>query len=313
MQDPIHNNRYPRPHEVSLYRRALVDAMATESGEGVIKALNQHPRIQFLYAQDARVFEQYTIREHTEMVVRQYATFFARHELPAGMQRGEFLLTLALHDAGKPIPEDKRDQHRATLDLMHSIRDQLPYTSHGYELAQFLIGNDLLGKFIQSTLLTRSSLDTRERLINVTRKGQLTKSDVEEMANQVTFVPLDHLNGCESFSSSIVEVASEVYKASSQLSVSAHQLFDLLVTYYQCDTSAYTASARTFDGKAACPGLDFLFVRNDPTDPNTYLSFCDEKRRFNFVPYLEVLLEKVKSSLALFAPIEVTEAKGHRP
>jgi hypothetical protein len=311
MPEPI-ENRYNHPKELSLYRRALVEGMAVESGEGVIKALNEHPRIQYLYDQDSRVFERYTIREHTEMVMRQYTTFFAQHELPAGMLRGEFMLTLALHDAGKPIPQDKREQHRATLDLMNSIRDQLPYSDHGFKLSQFLIGNDLLGKFIQSTILTRSSLETRARLTDAARSGPFTKSEIEEMASQVSFVPSKDLISDEGFTSSVLMIAHEISSVANRLGVSAPQLFDLLLTYYQCDTSAYTVSARTFAGKGAFPGLDFLYVRNDPSDPSTYLSFCDNKRRFEFIPYVEVLLEKIKSSLPLLASIEITEAKGDR-
>lgn len=287
--------------------------MALECGKSVIEALNQHPRIQFLYSQDARVLEKYTIREHSETVVRQFMEFFAQNELPALITRGEFLLILGLHDAGKPIPKDKKDQHAATLDLLRCLRDQLPVSERVYELAQFLIGRDLIGNYIQSAIITRSSLETRERVIEVSLQGQLSRQHVDEMVNEVTFIPLEQLHGHETFTLSLLSVAHEIARAAAHFGMSGSELFDLLITYYQCDTSAYTAGARSFSGKCSFPGLDFLYERNDPKDPSTYLIFCEEKKRLKFVPYVEALLDTIRSSILSFTPIEVSEAKSNRP
>lgn len=54
------------------------------------------------YEADAGVWEGYTIRQHTLMVMGQFEKYFSHSSLPANMDRNLFRATLALHDIGKP-------------------------------------------------------------------------------------------------------------------------------------------------------------------------------------------------------------------
>jgi len=74
---------------------------------------------------DSGVWEKYSIKRHTLMVMGQFEKYFSKSDLPASISKRLFRAFLALHDIGKPDPikktGDRRNQHLYTIEIMSSM------------------------------------------------------------------------------------------------------------------------------------------------------------------------------------------------
>jgi len=103
-----------------------------------------------LYKADIGVFEGYTLKEHTLMVMNQFEKYYGDKKLPASIGRDFFRLLLALHDIGKPDAiksGDKNRQHEFTIKITRPIFDGLGFNKNDWQLFKTIINEDYLGAF----------------------------------------------------------------------------------------------------------------------------------------------------------------------
>lgn len=104
------------------------------------------------FAKDAGVFEKYSIREHTGMMLNQYRKYFYDNELPQGVDKDFLEVLFALHDIGKPeaiAHGDKYKQHEYTVPVLHNALKQLGYTEKDVAIAVAVIDGDTIGAFLK--------------------------------------------------------------------------------------------------------------------------------------------------------------------
>jgi len=100
----------------------------------------------------AGVWEGYTVKQHTIMVLKQFEKYFSLNSLPAGINKNFFRIILAFHDIGKPeaIEEgDKRLQHKFTKKKITRIFERLGITVENENIALSLILGDPVGEYLK--------------------------------------------------------------------------------------------------------------------------------------------------------------------
>ncbi len=101
------------------------------------------------FAADAGVWEGYTLRQHTIMVLSQFEKYFSDKPLPGNMDKDFFRVILALHDIGKPEAiqnEGKHFQHKYTTPKMTATLDELGYSEKEKKIAIAIMNGDSLGR-----------------------------------------------------------------------------------------------------------------------------------------------------------------------
>lgn len=110
-----------------------------------------------LFDADAGVWENLTIRQHTERVLLQFDRYFAGKPLPLGVSTEFFRVVLALHDIGKPLAilkdGDKRLQHKHTAPIMYETLTKLGFSDLETALGVSLVSGDPLGAVIKGNSL----------------------------------------------------------------------------------------------------------------------------------------------------------------
>jgi hypothetical protein len=250
------------------------------SADELIATLKMHPRLAFLYETTPRLPGQYRLDDHSHAVIRQFDKYFSPHPLPGGVRPELIRLTLALHDIGKYIPETTRDQHRATVSVISSVREHLPITDQEFAVMVALIDGDPIGE--ASIHLTDFTRHTRCSIPG-------TIEDLRDYCRTTappTPAPL------------IVE--HEARRAFTQISAMARRTHlsvsdftKLLMRYYQCDSSAYSVDGELRHGNRAHAALEYLFELGDA------LPHRPEDRLFQFDPS-DILLRPAPPFAGLF-------------
>ena len=122
----------------------------------------EHPNI---YNKDAGLWEKYTLRQHTLMVMHQFEKYFASRPLPANIETSYFRLFLALHDIGKPkaiASGGKHLQHQYTAPMVKEIFNKLEIDELHTNLAVTLVTGDPIGKYIRGKI---SNSETKKIII----------------------------------------------------------------------------------------------------------------------------------------------------
>lgn len=124
-------------------------------------------------------WEQYTLREHTLMVLEQFHKYF-KDKLPDGISRNFFEVVLVLHDMGKP--QAARDgqierQHEYTSAIIQNTLGQLEFTDAEIAIAIALIDGDPLGDYLQFGLKDEAIA----KVSDMARKSGLQISDFFNM------------------------------------------------------------------------------------------------------------------------------------
>lgn len=117
------------------------------------------------YASDVGVWEEYTLKEHTLMVLRQFEKYFSSKKLPVGINKDFFRVLLALHDIGKPkaiSKGDKKKQHLCTKEIIKSVLQTLNYKDKDINIAVALVSGDPIGEFIKHDTLSESMKDVKK-------------------------------------------------------------------------------------------------------------------------------------------------------
>ena len=109
------------------------------------------------YNKDAGLWEKYTLRQHTLMVMHQFEKYFASRPLPGDIKTSYFRLFLALHDIGKPkaiASGGKHLQHQYTVPMVKEIFNKLEIDKLHTNLAVTLLTGDPIGKYIRGKIST---------------------------------------------------------------------------------------------------------------------------------------------------------------
>ena len=128
--------------------------------EGVLNELDYTPeKLVALFEKDfkrefssnAGVWEKYTIKQHTLMVLKQFDKYFNSIQLPLGIPHKFFRVMLVLHDIGKPeaiVRGGKQLQYEYTKRLMIPILSELKYTDQEINIATALVSADPIGSYL---------------------------------------------------------------------------------------------------------------------------------------------------------------------
>lgn len=105
-----------------------------------------------LYGSSIGVWEGYTLKEHTLMVLRQFEKYFSHRPLPGNIDKGVFRLTLALHDIGVPMAiqtGDKTMEFRYSMEVVEDFLTKYNFPVRDIDLATALVSVDPIGPYIK--------------------------------------------------------------------------------------------------------------------------------------------------------------------
>jgi len=114
------------------------------------------------YKQGVGVWENYTLEQHTLMVMRQFEKYFGDKSLPSDVDKNIFRLILALHDIGKPEAISrggKHLQHEYTQEYIRSLFKSLGVDERHTDLALALVSGDPIGKYLTGRI---DAVETRK-------------------------------------------------------------------------------------------------------------------------------------------------------
>lgn len=244
--------------QVQKYRHTLAACLNSNEFKAVelINEFKKVPKLAQLFAMDSRVIENYTIEEHTLMVLNQFHRYLSAAELPEAFPKSAFRLMLALHDIGKPLPESKDEQHKATLEVIDSLRQLLPINDDQLKIAKIIIGSDKIGSYVK-TFVRNAPMEDRFVIQQLADQRELGIDDLQEFVSKA-----ETKFELESATSKADKLVSELAIDAQKAGLALDTYFSLLLTYYQSDTAAYTYDAHIPGGKRAYPGLELLYDLN---------------------------------------------------
>ncbi|MCB0845490.1 MAG: hypothetical protein KDE26_19710 [Bacteroidetes bacterium] len=142
-----------------------------------------------IYHQSVGVVENYTLRQHTYMVMNQFEKYFSRLPLPGKIEMRYFRLFLAMHDIGKPdaIAQGNKYlqfQYNAAYikKFFHSFGVDAKHTN----LATALASGDPIGEFI---LKRKTPLQTMKKIRQKAREAIMPVEDFFQL--QCIFFQVD--------------------------------------------------------------------------------------------------------------------------
>lgn len=122
--------------------------------EAFINTLEASPQIKKYYESDVGVWEGYSLKEHSEMVMKQYERYFASDWDTSVVDRNDFRVLLALHDIGKPMSIEKTGgneaQHKYTKEIMPALLSSLEIDKKKADVLVSLATQDNLGKYVRN-------------------------------------------------------------------------------------------------------------------------------------------------------------------
>ncbi|SFF64077.1 HD domain-containing protein [Thermoflexibacter ruber] len=124
-----------------------------------------------IYEQKVR---HYTLEKHTLLVMNGFEKYFSTTELP--ISKNLFRLMLALHDIGKPKAfneGNKNNQYQYTVEMINSIRNNLPFQASEIDLIIVLVGTDVLGLYMQNLI---SIENAKQQIIKLAQQTNLPVS-----------------------------------------------------------------------------------------------------------------------------------------
>lgn len=124
-----------------------------------------------IYEQKVR---HYILEKHTLLVMNEFEKYFSTTELPTS--KNLFRLMLALHDIGKPKAfneGNKNNQYQYTVEMINNVRNALPFQSNEIDLIIALVGNDVLGLYMQNLI---SIENAKQQIIKLAQQTNLPVS-----------------------------------------------------------------------------------------------------------------------------------------
>lgn len=136
----------------------------------LISRLSEDHELARLFAADAGVWEKYTIREHTLMVLDIFERFQASHVSES--ERRFFRLFLALHDIGKSLAieqtGEKSNQAQFTGPILAAVLKYCEFEERWVRLVVELEHHDLLGQYLKDQVSLDEAVDQLEDIADIT-------------------------------------------------------------------------------------------------------------------------------------------------
>jgi hypothetical protein len=228
-----------------------------------VQALKTNLRLAQLFESDAGLLEGYTIEEHTLFVLHQFERYFSQEALP-DMNIATFRLLLALHDIGKPLADATHNQRERTIEILDSLASSLPLSSRDVAALKLIIGHDHFGSVLKKALATSATREERLEMHAREEAAILDRAALVTFRELCTFHPVDELKAQPWFQEMASDTTRWFMESARVLNTSPERLFDVALTYFQCDTLAYTSDAVMPNGRRAKVGLDYLYDLNWP-------------------------------------------------
>lgn len=134
--------------------------------ETLLQTAKISAELERLLVASAQVWENYTIEEHTKMVLGMFERFWARYYQPE--ERQFWRLFLLLHDIGKPISVEKYgtkdNQHETTWPVMKEVMETAGFSELELARAHALLEQDILGKYFKDRLSLNDSVKEIQRV-----------------------------------------------------------------------------------------------------------------------------------------------------
>lgn len=121
--------------------------------ENLIEQLEKRRDIGGEYRKGVGVWEGYSLKRHTLMVLGQFEKYYGDKPLPGSVDKNFFRLILALHDIGKPRAAeegDKTGQYMYTPEIIEKVLKDFGCDEKDINLATMLLGEDFIGKCVKS-------------------------------------------------------------------------------------------------------------------------------------------------------------------
>lgn len=186
------------------------------------------------------VWEGYSLRRHTPMVLGQFERYFAGRPKPLCIDHRLFRVMLALHDIGKPSVAGKSKEHNtANIRFLRALEHERVLGEGDLRMLTVVVGND--------------------NPISACIRG---RRSAEKCAAQVRFM-------------------------AAEAGVPADDMLQILTTYAQCDSSAYTKNA------GGLPSLDYLY-RPSSEDARA-LAFNDALGRLEYAGPAEIRMRALEA------------------
>jgi hypothetical protein len=251
----------PTSKEIPLRSKIELALGENYSPELLITILKQNPKLKYLYEADSGVLENYTIQEHTLFVLHQFEKYFSNSP-HCGISPSTLRLTLALHDIGKTLADKNGNQRDKTLEVLDTLRSELPLSERDWKLCRTLIEHDLIGRLIFSSLSRSASIAERTKIHEFGNAAVYNSSVLYDFAELAQVRPIQELRKDPVFQNKITDAATWFVSKAAAVELTPEELLTLAIIYYQCDTSAYTSDAVRPDGQRAKVGMEYLYNWN---------------------------------------------------
>ncbi len=112
-----------------------------------------------LYDADSGVWEGYSIKDHSLMVMRQFEKYYQDDSFFNKVSKSFFRFLLSLHDIGKSLAikkGDKNYQYSFSLSIVKNIFQQLSFSKKDYLLFKAIIEADVLGSYLKGSNISEA-------------------------------------------------------------------------------------------------------------------------------------------------------------
>lgn len=241
-------------------RQDLLSKFESATDEEIIGFFEQDPDFGNYFSLDSGVWQNYSIKEHSLMVMNQFDRYFADDYNSKILTKGQFRVMLALHDIGKgPAVIDhgkdkgRKLQHIYTQELIPQFIEEIGFDEKVHNLILAIPTQEIMGSFLRKHIDPNRNTNTKVL--------------------------------------SVEEALEKIKLESKHLDVDSKELFELLYKYFLSDAGSYTHDADP-DMKEAPPGrenLDHLFIFDRKNDQN--------KGKMRLEPELEARVNELRQRL----------------
>ncbi|MFZ5391665.1 MAG: hypothetical protein ACOZAR_00520 [Patescibacteria group bacterium] len=129
---------------------------------------------------DVGTWEKYTLREHTELVLKQFDYYYSNKNLPLNIDKNLFRIILALHDIGKPIAVAQRSknlQHKYTVKILEDYLPKIGFDEKQIKIAKAILKSDPVGEVAKNSRYNEQAVVVQ----NLAKEVGITNQEMLEL------------------------------------------------------------------------------------------------------------------------------------
>lgn len=248
--------------------------------ETLIAAMKEtYPELAELYAGRTWIEEEdrdngayrslYTVEAHTLRVMRLFEKYFAGMELPGGVSKGIFRITLALHDIGKStaIPGSDVSQHDETFKVVKRMTFPGEYDAQIPVILALIYTNAPEPISLEEKKLRGDPIG---RYLKLTKKENVSPEELKATPPKS---------------------ARAVQEKAAEAGLETGDFFRLLTIYYQCDAASYTKAA------GGVEALELVFLDPGEIAAEENLKWMNESGRLRFSAWAQGAYDEVEKEV----------------